>query len=404
MIHICYGLYDRDGHYSKFVGTSITSICENTKEQLMIHILHDNTLTKSNLDKINYVANYYDQQIKFYNVEALVPDKVEEMKQKLPKILASHYSIATLYRLLLPELMKDKKKILYIDADTIINRDIKDLWNFNIEQYPLAALPEIEAGSDPQKIPMCAKGFIKAENYFNAGVLILNLDYLRKNEDLILSGYDVLNENPEFMYFDQDILNHCFSENYLKLTKDFNCFVFRERERDVNEIGAMIYHYLFFSLKLDANDVFNRLFFNYFKKTPWFDIDVFTNIHHKVAELYDDRQRFLLHTIIGLEGKKRSYFLGRNNFEAIKSIFAVKSEDALLDANQPNALNNMIDKLKKHKGKIVFLIFVDRYTALRNILLQLNFVEGRDFMNGMEFLPMQFRNTVLDTNFIVRAM
>ena len=403
MVQLCYGLYDRDGHYSKFVGTSITSIFENTNEDITIHILHDNTLTEDNRDKFYFLAKNYNQIIRFYNVELLMSNKIEDMKKQIPNISRSPFSIACLYRLLIPEIM-DMSKVIYLDADTIVNRDIKNLWDIEIDNYPLAAFPEIKGGSDPQKIPMCAKKLVKDEDYFNSGVLILNLDYMRKIEDLLLTGYRFLSSNPELIYFDQDILNHLFSENYLKLSKDFNCFVFRERERDVNEIGAMIYHYLFFSLKLDANDVFNRLFFNYFKKTPWFDIDVFTNIHHKVAELYDDRQRFLLHTIIGLEGKKRSYFLGRNNFEAIKSIFAVKSEDALLDANQPNALNKMIDKLKKHKGKIVFLIFVDRYAALRNILLQLNFVEGRDFMNGMEFLPMQFRNTVLDTNFIVRAM
>ena len=29
MIHICYGLYDKIGRYTKFVGTSMTSIFEN---------------------------------------------------------------------------------------------------------------------------------------------------------------------------------------------------------------------------------------------------------------------------------------------------------------------------------------------------------------------------------------
>ena len=30
MIHICYGLHDRDGKYSKFVGMSMVSVFENT--------------------------------------------------------------------------------------------------------------------------------------------------------------------------------------------------------------------------------------------------------------------------------------------------------------------------------------------------------------------------------------
>ena len=30
MIQVCYGLYDKDGRYSKFTGTSMLSIFENT--------------------------------------------------------------------------------------------------------------------------------------------------------------------------------------------------------------------------------------------------------------------------------------------------------------------------------------------------------------------------------------
>ena len=29
MIHVCYGLYDKDGRYSKFTGTSMLSMLEN---------------------------------------------------------------------------------------------------------------------------------------------------------------------------------------------------------------------------------------------------------------------------------------------------------------------------------------------------------------------------------------
>ena len=56
MIHVCYGLYDKNGHYSKFTGTSILSMFENTNEDVTVHILHDNTLTQENRDKFIYIA------------------------------------------------------------------------------------------------------------------------------------------------------------------------------------------------------------------------------------------------------------------------------------------------------------------------------------------------------------
>ena len=48
MIHICYAIYDKTGGFSKFAGTSICSLFENTKSWVTVHLLHDNTLTMEN--------------------------------------------------------------------------------------------------------------------------------------------------------------------------------------------------------------------------------------------------------------------------------------------------------------------------------------------------------------------
>ncbi len=59
MIHVCYGLHDGDGRYSKFTGTSILSMFENATtppRSVTVHILHDDTLTADNRDKFSYLA------------------------------------------------------------------------------------------------------------------------------------------------------------------------------------------------------------------------------------------------------------------------------------------------------------------------------------------------------------
>ncbi len=48
MIHVCFSLYDASGAYSKYTGTAICSVLENTKENITIHLLHDSTLTEKN--------------------------------------------------------------------------------------------------------------------------------------------------------------------------------------------------------------------------------------------------------------------------------------------------------------------------------------------------------------------
>ena len=55
-IHVCYGMTDNYGTYSKITGTSICSIFENTNEPVSVHIIHDFTLTDRNREKFIELA------------------------------------------------------------------------------------------------------------------------------------------------------------------------------------------------------------------------------------------------------------------------------------------------------------------------------------------------------------
>ena len=78
MIHVCFGLHDKNGRYSKFTGTAILSLLENTSSEVTIHILHDNTLSTDNHDKFIYLVGRYGQHVKFYNVERVFLQKFPE--------------------------------------------------------------------------------------------------------------------------------------------------------------------------------------------------------------------------------------------------------------------------------------------------------------------------------------
>ena len=132
MIHVCFGLYDKDGRYSKFTGTTIASIFENTKSKVTAHILHDDTLTDDNQDKFSYLAGQYNQQIKFYNVEKICADKIERIRQMMSSAaMFSRFTIGAVYRILAADLLpKDIDNTIYLDSDIIVNLDIKEFVDF----------------------------------------------------------------------------------------------------------------------------------------------------------------------------------------------------------------------------------------------------------------------------------
>ncbi|MBR6887897.1 MAG: hypothetical protein IKN16_05570 [Selenomonadaceae bacterium] len=142
MIHVCFSLYDKTGRYSKFTGTTVCSIFENTTSDVTVHILHDNTLTDDNRDKFIYLAGRYGQAVKFYDVEKLCADKIREMIALSSE--NSRFTVGALYRLFVPQVLPNTvNKIIYLDSDLIVNLDIKELWQIELDDKILAAVPEI---------------------------------------------------------------------------------------------------------------------------------------------------------------------------------------------------------------------------------------------------------------------
>ena len=108
MIHICFGVYDKDGRYSKFTGTTI-------------HILHDNTMSLYNYEKFVYLAGKYGQQIKFYNVEKICADKMEEIKKLFPRVDIARFTVGAMYRLVIAKVLPANiNKAIYLDSDMLV--------------------------------------------------------------------------------------------------------------------------------------------------------------------------------------------------------------------------------------------------------------------------------------------
>ena len=55
-----------------------------------------------------------------------------------------HLSIETYYRLIIPEIMPDYHKILYLDCDMVAERDVAELYDIDLESYAIGAAKDID--------------------------------------------------------------------------------------------------------------------------------------------------------------------------------------------------------------------------------------------------------------------
>lgn len=171
-----------------------------------------------------------------------------------------HYSKEMYYRLLAFKFLPmNLDKILYLDPDIIVINKIDKLYNTNISEYLYAAAFHNRISvKEVNKLRLFP---YEIEEYFNSGVLLMNLRLQRKIIDEKEIFQFVLNNKGRLILPDQDIINALFSKQIKKL--DETLFNYDPR----------YYRYYKLSSKgvVDMDYIINNTSIIHFcgKKKPW---------------------------------------------------------------------------------------------------------------------------------------
>lgn len=124
------------------------------------------------------------------------------------------YTVAASYRLLLPELLPELDRILYIDCDIIVRNNVAELFHsVDLDKkYYLAGV--FESILDFQKPYLIEQG-LDTTCYINSGFLLLNLKQLRT--DGIVSRLLEAAQQPGLQFPDQDVINKVCRDHILGL-------------------------------------------------------------------------------------------------------------------------------------------------------------------------------------------
>ena len=351
------------------------------------------------------MAGQYNQLVKFYNVEELCAEKLAEINEAFPNANKTPYSVATFYRFLIPNALPSTiDKCIYLDSDIIVNLDINELWRIELDDTPLGASAEIEIEYESWKLSdkkyLIKTNQVALEDYFNAGVLLMNLSYLRNAGKRLQEGLKFLNQHPNIRLPDQDVLNYLFAKNYTKLPERFDVFVDKARITGQN-IRRAIYHFIGQHLQLDMRDIFNRLWLKYFVKTPWFNEETIGRLYSGVQQMHVGLKNFAVQISAMMSGKTRAFFVLPQNVDATKKIFSIRDDEEIILAENQTSLQRLVDAMNSSRGKKVFFILAPGFPF--QMLIQAGFVYGRDFLSGIEFLS-EAHGVPLNSYEFVKAM
>lgn len=214
--------FSTDDNFSKQLMVTIASILKNSNldDEFNFYIL-DGGISVDNKNRIEKL-----KKIKNFKIEYL---KINEDEFKNFPIYG-HFKIPTYYRIKLPFLL-NLDKILYLDCDIIVKKSLKALYNQELGDCYAICVEDFLSDFDFMKKH---KKSLSLEKYFNAGVLLLNLKKMRR-ENIEEKCFDfVKNNSSSIKYVDQCILNKIFNLK-VKFVENIWNFQYNNKINDISK-------------------------------------------------------------------------------------------------------------------------------------------------------------------------
>lgn len=186
---ICYCF---DKNYAKYCSVSLISLILSNGLNLKLYFVFDETVLEEDLKDLKSIVEFYSLNFSFIRADTSLIKNFT---------LERYYTIGNYLRLLLPELLESEDLVLYLDCDTIVNHDLRTVWNVSLEKNYYAGVLD-ELAPSRSKIDPKYKF-----NYINSGVLLINLKQLREERSLI--EYINIHQNyiGALVFVDQCIIN-----------------------------------------------------------------------------------------------------------------------------------------------------------------------------------------------------
>lgn len=268
-------LLSTDNKYVMPTGVLMHSIGMHN-DSVKYFILINRDFKTENKNKLTKIASSYHSEISYYIISDDVTVELPFGRDNMPK----HVTKATYYRLFITQVLpSDIHKIIYLDGDMIVRKSLKSLFEINLDEFALGAVHDMD-----EPINMKRLYEYVGDGYFNAGMLLVNLDYWREYNCYKLFIQFIQEHGDKILMHDQDVLNCVFRKNvkWLPLTYNFQSgFILSVSNRRYNvelqmeiddcKTDPAIIHYTVYHKPwhISCFHPYRKLWRNYLSKSEW---------------------------------------------------------------------------------------------------------------------------------------
>lgn len=328
-----------DKKFITYTAVTLYSICYNAdkNKKYEVIIFYDDDIDLNNRIKFDCILNQFSNfALRFINIKQYFEKYC--LKSNIP-----HVSKATFYRYVIPDVLPEYDKVVYLDTDLVVNTDVSELYEIDLENNYFAACND---NSLRQQISLALSGiegykhvdeyFKKLgfenvmEDYFNAGVLVFNSRLMREDN---LSQKMLENaQNNNYVHSGQDPMNICTYKRVKFIPLTWNTMTWEPVEGSLNLLSEKYYNEYMEAVKkpkivhyaahikpwLYPDSLLSEYFFKYARMTPFYEQIIETGYKFSLENLKTEICQKIENLDSNLKNNIKDILLYLSQFKQIK--------------------------------------------------------------------------------------
>lgn len=204
-------VYSSDDNYAQHMGASIYSLLSHNADAAITVYVIDNGISADSKEKLLQIVDQFPlSQLQWIDFSM--------WSEKLTLNMQWPISLSSYGRLFIGSMLPESvSRCLYLDCDMIICDSINELWNWDMHGCTIAAVQDTVSRETKENV-----GAQFSEKYFNAGLLLIDLDKWRRSNIEQACLDFIAQHHGSVTHHDQGVLNGIFHRDASILPLKFN--------------------------------------------------------------------------------------------------------------------------------------------------------------------------------------
>lgn len=258
-----------DDGYAPYLHVALISLIKNASKDRRYKIIvvyqELNEENRNNLAKLVEDYPNFEMEFKFMKQSLdMITDRIEN------RLRSDYFTMTIYFRIFIPDMYPEYDKAIYIDSDIIVPGDISKLYDTDMHDNLIGVVTDGSVNDVPELQRYMTESLgLKLGDYFNSGMLLMNMKELR-NVHLAEHFLYLLNKyHFDCVAPDQDYLN---SMCYGKIEYLDSCWDAMPNRNKPEIENPKIIHYNLFDKPWCYDDIqYQDYFWEYAKQSVYYD-------------------------------------------------------------------------------------------------------------------------------------